>query len=60
MSYILYIRKGEGIIMSKEKENLQYSLLCEQGDLGLWNTPLKEEDNKKVNENKDKVEEDSK
>jgi len=47
--------------MSKEKENLQYSLLCEQGDLGLWNTPLKEEDNKKVNDQKkDKIEEDSK
>ena len=36
--------------MSKENENLQYSVLCEQGDLGLWDTPLKEEDNKKVKE----------
>jgi len=36
--------------MSKEKENLQYSVLCEQGDLGLWETPLSKEDNKKVNE----------
>jgi hypothetical protein len=36
--------------MSKEKENLQYSVLCEQGDLGLWETPLNKEDNKKVNE----------
>lgn len=39
--------------MSKEKDNLQYSLLCEQGDLGLWETPLSKEDNEKVNkENK--------
>lgn len=29
-------------------ENIQYSVLCEQGDLGLWDTPLKAEDNKKV------------
>ena len=36
--------------MSKDNENLQYSALCEQGDLGLWDTPLNKEDNKKVNE----------
>lgn len=45
--------------MSKEKENLQYSVLCEQGDLGLWNTPLNKEDNEKVRNQKDKtIEED--
>ena len=37
--------------MSKEKnDNLQYSYLAEQGDLGLWNTPLNKEDNQKVND----------
>lgn len=30
------------------ENNIQYSVLCEQGDLGLWDTPLKAEDNKKV------------
>lgn len=34
--------------MSKEKDNLQYNVLCEQGDLGLWETPLSKEDNEKV------------
>lgn len=35
--------------MSENKNNEpQYSVLCEQGDLGLWNAPLNEEDNKKV------------
>jgi hypothetical protein len=49
--------------MSKEKENLQYSYLAEQGDLGLWNTPLNKEDNQKVNDydkKKDNIEEKSK
>ena len=46
--------------MSKEKENLQYNVLCEQGDLGLWETPLSKEDNKKINEQKSHIEEDKK
>lgn len=37
---------------TNQNQDLQYSLLCEQGDLGLWETPLKEEDNKKVNKEK--------
>lgn len=34
--------------MSNEQK--QFSLLCEQGDLGLWDTPVSQEDNKKLNE----------
>lgn len=37
---------------NKKDQDLQYSALCEQGDLGLWETPLKAEDNKKLNKEK--------
>lgn len=37
---------------NKQNQDLQYSTLCEQGDLGLWETPLKAEDNKKMNKEK--------
>lgn len=30
--------------------NTQYSTLCEQGDMGLWATPLNEKDNNTYNE----------
>lgn len=43
--------------MSKQNQDLQYNVLCEQGDLGLWETPLKEEDNKKVNKERNNIEE---
>lgn len=26
------------------------SMLCEQGDMGLWNTPVNQEDQQKLNE----------
>lgn len=40
--------------MSNEQK--QFSVLCEQGDLGLWDTPVSAEDNKKLNEQVQKEE----
>lgn len=37
---------------NKNDKDLQYNILCEQGDLGLWETPLNEDDNKKMNNKK--------
>lgn len=31
-------------------ENSGTSMLCEQGDLGLWNTPVNEKDQQKLQE----------
>lgn len=36
------------------------SMICEQGDMGLWNTPVNQNDQQKLNESSAKKEEETK
>lgn len=44
-------------MISKENENEQTCVLCEQGDMGLYGDPLSEADQQKYNKEETKADE---